>query len=515
MFRKKLAIIVLVSIILTGCSATLTETGQEGETSHFQTMEEDPDLSYEIPESSPHVLVNQLGYATSAAKVAIFCGSEIPDQFQVIDSDTGEIVYTGETEKRDIQESDGSQIGYGDFSEVETTGSYYIEAPILGESYTFQIADRMYDDVLKESLKKYYYNRCGSTLTEEYAGSQSHNACHTEYAVLRKDSTVSLDVSGGWHQNGDGSKNVAKAAESIGILLLSYELFGDVYTDEMGLPESRNGIPDLLDEVRYEVDWLLKMQNAKTGEVYSGVTMSTAEKGKTTSAVVEEPSLQAAKAFVMSLAKFSYLYQDYDQDYASSCLQAANRTWRYIVQNEKGESTDSWKFAAAAELYRVSGSKDCNTCLEEFFKENPEIAEDDLEYFLGSVTYMMTTRQVNKEYCSEQIEQLLREAETLSTQMKKQPFYVCANEDQTNQMELLQDMLWLVTVNHIITNYEYETVIENHLHYFMGRNKLAISYIDDVGIRNYKDYNENLGIMNQFDENSRLVFMLSEIVSLE
>ena len=88
-----------------------------------------------------------------------------------------------------------------------------------------------------------------------------------------------------------------------------------------------------------------------------------------------------------------------------------------------------------------------------------------------------------------------------------------ANEDQTNHSELLQKMLWMATVNYIITNHEYETIIENPLHYFMGRNKLSISYIDDVGIRNYKDYNESLGIMNQFDADSRLIFMLGEIIS--
>ena len=125
----------------------------------------------------------------------------------------------------------------------------------------------------------------------------------------------------------------------------------------------------------------------------------------------------------------------------------------------------------------------------------------------------MTRQPVKQEYCSERITQLLQEAEVLSAKIKKEPFYVLANEDQTNQMELLKEMMLMATVNYIITNHEYETIIENHLHYFMGRNKLSISYIDDVGIRNYKDYNESLGIMNQFDADSRLIFMLGEIIS--
>ena len=73
-------------------------------------------------------------------------------------------------------------------------------------------------------------------------------------------------------------------------------------------------------------------------------------------------------------------------------------------------------------------------------------------------------------------------------------------------------MMYLTMIDHVITNHEYETIIENHLHYFMGRNAKAISYIDNVGERNYKEIDESLGIMKQFEADSKLIFMLSEIV---
>lgn len=226
--------------------------------------------------------------------------------------------------------------------------------------------------------------------------------------------------------------------------------------------------------------------------------------------------MEAAEGFAMCLARFSYLYQDYDREYAMTCLKAAERAFKYALVNQTDDAQDSWRFAAAAELYRASGQQECRYYLEKYLEEelkNEQEQEGALPCFLGSVTYLMTRRTVNREYCSECIARLLQRAETLSAQMKKEPFYVQANEDQTNHSELLQKMLWMATVNYIITNHEYETIIENHLHYFMGRNKLSISYIDDVGIRNYKDYNESLGIMNQFDEDSRLIFMLGEIIS--
>ena len=516
MFRKKLTIMVLVSILLTGCltgcGAQVAEAEQEREEAPLQTMEEDPDLSYEVPVSAPHILVNQLGYITQSTKIAVFCGSQLPDRFEVIDADTGKTVYTGKPEKRESQDSCTDEIGYGDFSQVELPGKYYIEAPLLGDSYSFQIADNLYDDVLKEAVKQYYYNRCGITLTEEFAGSRAHNACHTGHALLREDMSVSMDVSGGWHQDENGSKDVVRAAENISVMLLAYELFGDAFSDDMELPESRNGIPDLLDEIRYETDWLLKMQNEETGAVYAKVTVPASTQGKPSAVYVEPPSMEAAQSFAMCLARFSYLYQDYDLEYATVCLQAADRAWKYAVLNEEADDgQNTWKFAASAELYRASGKQEYRYYLEMCLAK--EGAQNDLPYFLGSVTYLMTRQPVKQEYCSERITQLLQEAEALSAKMKREPFYVLANEDQTNQMELLKEMMLMATVNYVITNHEYETIIENHLHYFMGRNKLSISYIDDVGIRNYKDYNESLGIMNQFDADSRLIFMLGEIIS--
>ncbi len=77
---------------------------------------------------------------------------------------------------------------------------------------------------------------------------------------------------------------------------------------------------------------------------------------------------------------------------------------------------------------------------------------------------------------------------------------------------LLQNMMYLSTVDYMISNHEYETIIENHLHYFMGRNRQAISYVDNVEDNSYRQIDENLGIMKNFDADSKLILMLSEIV---
>ena len=72
--------------------------------------------------------------------------------------------------------------------------------------------------------------------------------------------------------------------------------------------------------------------------------------------------------------------------------------------------------------------------------------------------------------------------------------------------------MYLTMVDYMISNHEYDNVIENHLHYLMGRNELAICYIDNEGENNYSQTDEALGITKQFSANSKLIFMLSEIV---
>lgn len=510
MHRIKKARILISVLLLAGC-AVLPENAQNSE-STFTSMEEEPDLSYEVPVSSPNIFVNQLGYIPDGTKVAVFCGKELPDKFYVVKKETGEVVYTGQLEEQGYQDKSQEYNSYGDFSEVEEPGTYYIEAPVIGRSYSFMIEKNLYDGVFKEACRQYYYNRCGMTLTSQYAGEMAHNACHTERALLKEDASVSVDVSGGWHQDESGSKLVEPAARSIAVILLAYELYGDTFTDDMGIPESGNEIPDILDEVRYEVEWLLKMQDPATGAVYSGVTVYEQGAERGTVSYVEPADLQAARAFSMVLAKFSYLYQFYDTEYATQCLKAADRAWRYALLNEGDDKTDEWKFAAAAELYRASGKQECHRYISDYLSKEDYAQKMDEVIFFGCVTYISTKQPVKLPLCEDIVEILMIKAEEIS-ETARNSLFLTGGADQDDVGELLLDMMYMTLVNHVISNHEYENIIENHFHYFLGRNQRAISYIDNVGENNYRLIDENLGIMKRFEEDSRLILMLSEIVS--
>ena len=203
-----------LALLLAGCAAMPSVEEVKENESVITSMEKEPNLSYEVPESSPNILVNQLGYIRSGTKIAIFCGEEKPSEFYVIEESTGERVFVGRPEDNAAGNENGKQVYYGDFSEVMAEGAYYLEAPLIGKSYSFLIEEDLYDQVFREACRQYYYNRCGVTLTADYAGEMAHNACHTSNSVLQEDSSVSIDARGGWHQDEAGSKDVMTAAKS-------------------------------------------------------------------------------------------------------------------------------------------------------------------------------------------------------------------------------------------------------------------------------------------------------------
>lgn len=508
-------------LLLAGCAYTyngennniLTENQDGNEIT--ESLGLDPEFNYEVPPSLPGILVNQTGYALIGKKVAVFRGSRMPDSFEIVNEETGEIVFTGKVEDKGFSKESEEYNSYGVFDELTEPGSYYIQAPILGRSYSFRIEKEIYRDTFHLACKKYYFSRCGITLVEELAGDASHSACHTKNALLDEDNSVQIDVSGGWHMDEDYTKSVVKGSLVMANLLLAYELYPEAFLDESGIPESGNSIPDILDEVKYEADWMLKMQDEATGGVYSEAVIREKNMAPYTTkqeTYVTPVTMEATASFAAVMAKFSYIYQAYDKDYATECLRAADRAWRFMENSHGGQEMER-RFFAAAELYRATGYSSYRKAAEEYLAGNIYGKLDNDYIFWGCTTYISTKQNVDINICGDIMKKLMDDAEEISERARKARYLTFGNEEQDNNDELLHQMMRLTVVDHIIANHEYETIIENHIHYFMGRNAKAISYIDDAGENNYAGIDVKLGIMNKFDLNAELIFMMSEVIS--
>lgn len=467
-----------------------------------------PEFDYEVPKSYPDIMVNRSGYAADSSKLAVFRGEMLPGTYDILDAETKKVVYTGSIEAKGQNEETGETISYGDFTDFTIPGTYYIQAAVVGQSYPFVIAKDPYETILEDALRQYFYSRCGLTLSEELAGVYAHSACHTKNAQLQEDAGVQLDVSGGWHVDGKGTRSVSAGCHGVNTLLLAYELYGGVYTDETNIPESGNGIPDIIDEVKYEIDWLLKMQDASSGAVYSAVSIIDSD--TTYLSYIEPVTMPATIQFAATMAKFSYLYQNYDRDYATQCLKAADRAYRYAETYLADVSAEEY-FHAATELYRATGNYRYHNTIVQYLETEdcPDIENNHA--FWGCVTYLSTKQNVKVDLCEEVISVLLKDGEEISFASKESHYLTEGNSEQDNIGDLLQKMVRLSIVDHIITNHEYMTVLENHVHYFLGRNPQSVSYIGQTADGGTDAVDERMNIMKQVDLNAEWILLVSAI----
>ena len=513
--NRIIAAVLLLSLIgsVAGCGASSAEKQIDTTKANAEEVETTASGEYVVPNQIPSVLADQVGYNTESVKTVILHGKKLPKTFSIKELGTKEEKYTGDVVKSVYNDDTKEYTGIGYFTDLKEAGKYYVSADIIGESYSFAISEDAHADVFNEACKKYYINRCGTSLSEDYAGENAHSACHTTPAHLQDHPETEIDVTGGWHMDEQADRDTTVGCKVAENLLLAFEMNEAAFTDEAGIPESGNEIPDILDEVRYEVEWLLKMQDAKTGGEYGAALTDSSGGGDvmTYPVIVTPVSMDATINFASVLAKFSYIYQKYDGEFATTCLKAADRAWSCYFNNQKAQDNTT-VFKAAAELYRATGSLGYETVLEEYFAE-PEfdrIFNEDENILIGSVVYLSTSQKVDVSRCEYLMKLLMVRSERIA-QKATQSAYLVTKTDVKSFNELLEDMRCLTITDHIIYNHEYTTIIENHAHFLMGMNPGAVNYVTDTTERTYAD-EAGIGILNDPQADALLVFMLSVLV---
>ena len=249
---------------------------------------------------SPYLVVDQFGYLPDSAKVAVI---RSPRQgfdaaegstfnpgpvYQLIDNTTGRVVLSKPPSPWQDGRTDaasGDRVWWFDFSAVQTPGSYYVLDPRSGQrSPRFKIDHQVYREVLKQAVRTFFYQRAGMAKSPQHAGKgwadgASHlgplQDSHCRRYNAKADASTERDLHGGWYDAGDYNKYTPWTAAYIVGLLKAYEATPAAFGDDTNIPESGNGIPDVLDEVRWGLDWLERMQNSD-GSVLSIVGLASA-----------------------------------------------------------------------------------------------------------------------------------------------------------------------------------------------------------------------------------------------
>lgn len=368
------------------------------------------ELDYRVPEQYPGVWVSLGGYDSRGNKEVYFRGRSLPDTFRIMDAGTGQCVYTGQLKEDRYDADTGEYNSYGEFTDFVDTGEYYIECDIIGRSYPF---------ALKEGR---LHEQFDLTLEE-----------------IRRQG----------RETDPGQASVRAMLQQVILVLLSYELYPDVYEDGDG-----NQIPDILEYMADSVRTVVGLQ---------------------TSVEPDELTYELTAA----LAKYSYLYQKYDNKYATEIIQLAAGLWqqaektRADLGSERGTMPgENARLMAAAELYRATGQRKYALVLE--------TGEESLAYraeqgtfkrydYMAAITYIATKQKVDVELCNRLTRAVMNRGEQIAAGIPR-----LAYREVDLRESALDDMMWdmamLTVVDYVITNYEYGRVIESQYYFLWGRN---------------------------------------------
>ena len=242
--------------------------------------------AFAVPASqTTFIKLDQFGYLTDAQKVAVISDpvigynsnlSFVPGStYQVRRWSDDSVVYRGSRtswNRGQVHAQSGDRGWWFDFSSLTQPGSYYVYdlQNQLG-SGRFEINDDVYDRVLNQALRMYFYQRVNYPKQPPYADPRwsdgsAYNAANQDYYATdindRNNTSTARNLSGGWYDAGDTNKYTTFTFDTLIQLLEAYRFNPDVFSDGSNIPESGNGIADILDEIRWEMHWLRRMQNA-------------------------------------------------------------------------------------------------------------------------------------------------------------------------------------------------------------------------------------------------------------
>lgn len=471
-----------------------------------------------------NIQVNQVGYRPNDYKVATFrigdtksvsdsvnLEKNIGNTFKVIDVINDEVIYVGELSKEVSSRYTGEKNKTADFSEVTKPGRYVIENENNEQSYEFEIKENAYDDILKASMKMFYLQRCGCELPKKYAGEYAHSACHNSKAKIYGTDKY-IDVSGAWHDAGDYGRYIVAAAKAAVDLMMAYEYFPEVMETSFDIPNDSD-IPDILLEVKYELDWMLKMQDKKSGGVYHKVTCASfpgfVMPQEETEELIVSPISDAATADFAATMAYAYRvysklpekYKDagkYKKD-AEGYLAAAKKAMDFldkesageflnpegIVTGEYGDSrTIDEKFWAYAEMYKTTGDKKYE---EAILKINLDEVPGEFGWKevgdYAFYAYITAPYQKNQKLYDVIYKRFESEANGKQKKFDKDAYKstICDYHYWGCNMEVANNAMRGIILDRINGTDSYKEMAAAQLHYLLGNNPNSKCYVTGFG----------------------------------
>ncbi|MEU9641174.1 cellulase [Streptomyces sp. NPDC048188] len=484
-----------------------------------------------VPDTGPRVRVNQVAYLPSGPKNATLVTDATSRLRWQLKNGTGRVVADGWSVPRGVDASSGQNVHSIDFGRYRTRGEGYTLVADGETSRPFDIGTAAYERLRLDSAKYYYTQRSGIAINDELRPGYGRPAGHVGTAPNQGDTEVpcrpgecdyTLDVSGGWYDAGDHGKYVVNGGISTWELLSTYERSLHARTGEpsklgdgsLRIPESGNRVPDILDEARWELDFLLKMQ-VPDGQPLAGMAHHKIHDEQWTGLPLlpsddpqkrelHPPTTAATLNLAATAAQAARLYRPYDRAFAAEALDAARTAWKAALAHPDlladendgigGGAYPDAKVAddfywAAAELYLTTGERD----FKEYVLNSPVHTADvfgpvsfdwastaaPARLDLATVPSRLPGRDKVRRSVVEGADGYLA---TLKAHPYGMPYAPAGNVyDWGSSHQVLNNAVVLATAYDITGGSTYRDGAVQSMDYILGRNALNMSYVTGYG----------------------------------
>jgi endoglucanase len=459
------------------------------------------------------VRVNQLGYLPNGPKRATYVTDETtPHPWRLLDA-TDRVVTSGRTSPFGPDAMSGTKVQRIDFSSYRGTGEGYRLAVGDQLSEPFAISNNIYRSLRQDALAYFYHNRSGIPIEAEYVGADHARAAgHLGIAPNKGDTAVpcfpgtctySLDVRGGWYDAGDHGKYVVNGALAAWQLLDLYERSGN---QPLRIPEAGNRIPDILDETKWQLDFLLRMQTPSGmvhhkihDEKWTGLPLKPADDPQPR--YLYPPSTAATLNVAAVGARCARIYARWDKPLAARCLAAADKAWKAALANpavyapsggegggayEDAKVTDEFSWAAA-ELFATTGKQSYKKAITTqlnaadgfSWQETGGLADLALARVAGRLPLLerwRLTQRISK--VADQYVADIRSQGYANPYLPADGKYVWGSNSAVANNSMI-----MATAYDLTHNRKYRDATLESLDYLLGRNAINQSYVTGYGER--------------------------------
>ncbi len=485
---QKLVLLILSLIVLTNCQKPYPE----------------------IDQYRPEIRINQIGYYPNGIKKIVLADSVYFSTFSVIDINEMKSVFDGNLSEFSKWELSGEKFKVGNFSDFKTAGEYVIYVEGLGYSYPFKINHNVFNNVLLGSVKGLYYQRASIPLEEKYAGKwhrpEGHPDDHIRFhPSTGKDSTLLVSSPGGWYDAGDYNKYVINAAFPLGQYFQLWEQYPEVITDnQLAIPESGNKVSDFLDELKYELDWLLTMQDQDGGLFHKLTTKNFEDMIMPHKAVNQRyivgKGTAATLNFAAAMAQAHRIYKKIDATYAQKLLTASESAWNWAIKNpniifqnpkdvhtgEYGDTNFDDEFIwASAELFLSTGK---NEYLDRFNKYPTDLTfksgESWTTYmkFLGVYSLLNHKQKTPDTIVTTLTKKLVASADDLTENVRNGAYFQPISDfTWGSNSDILNAAMLIAQAYRQEAKPEYLKAVQQMADYIFGKNAVGYSFLTGFG----------------------------------